>query len=90
MALMRVEYEKVTCRNTGELGKLAGSYGYGGYKWHGQPLPEPNEHEDQVGEREALLMCMVRRGVEISLVVISPMVFFMNDNGQTVDKVMCR
>jgi hypothetical protein len=85
-----VEYEKVTCQNAGELRKLAEACGYGNYKWYGQPLPESNEHEDQAGGREALLMRMMRRGVEISLVVISPMVFFMNENGQTVDKVMCR
>lgn len=87
-----VEYEKVTCQNAGELRKLAEGYGYGNYKWYGQPLPESNEHGDQVPgtEREALLMRMYVKGVEVSLVVISPMVFFMNDSGQTVDKVMCR
>lgn len=85
-----VEYEKVACRNAGELRRLAESCGYGNYKWYGQPLPESNEHEDQIPRREALLMRMMRRGTEISLVVISPMVFFMNENGQTVDKVLCR
>jgi hypothetical protein len=80
-----IEYEKVVCHNAGELRKMAEEHGYGNHKWYGQPLPESGE-----GEYEALLVRMARKGTEISIVAISATLFFMNENGQTVDKVVCR
>ena len=84
-----VEFEKVACHNAGELRKLATEFGYGD-RWYGQPLPESNEEEDQSGGRETLLMRFTRKGVERSIVAISAAVFFMNESGKTVDKVVCR
>jgi len=86
-----VEYEKVACHNAEELDILAEQFGSGlDGAWYGQEMPASNEHEDQAGGIESILMRVRSGGATTILVAVDSAVFFMNENGKTVDKVICR
>ena len=90
-AVDEVEHEKVACHNEAELVKLVDQFGHGldGARY-GPALPRSNEHEDQAGGIEAILMQVRRDGTIECIVAVDSAVYFMNESGKTIDKVVCR
>ena len=79
-----VQHKKVTPTNGQELSDLAMKFGAFHGSWYG-----PEMKEGQEPPMEAVLMRLVRGHKHESIVAVDARVFFMNENGQTVDKVVC-
>ncbi len=86
-----VEYEKVACDTAGQLMKLVSEFGFGlNDIQYGPELPFSDEEECQSGGIQSVLMNVRRSGGTECVVAVNSAVYFMNENGKTVDKVVCR
>ena len=86
-----VEYEKVACDTAGQLIKLVGEFGFGlKHMRYGPELPLSDEEECQSGGIQSVLMRVERSGDIECVVAVDSSVFFMNENGKTIDKAVCR
>ena len=80
-----VQHERVAPLDGQELSDLAMKFGAFDGSWYG-----PAMKEGQKPPMEAILMRLVRDHKFEYIVAVAAQVFFMNENGKTIDKVVCR
>ncbi len=83
------QYERVACHSAVELWNLVHEFSSGEATCYGPDIESVDQAVDPPAF-EAVLIQALRGNVHECLVAVDASVFFMNENGKTVDKVVCQ